>query len=162
MKLPDHVDLSDRIRQVYDQGELGSSVSCAVASMFQGLFDEDVPITRVVNIRKKAGVSQPCDVRIDLGTDWGNPYSHLPASAAKYRVATREEAIEKYREYIKSRPDLLARLGELEGKTLGCWCKPKSCHGDVLVELINERLKQKRTQRDANKTEEASEDGIIR
>ena len=27
---------------------------------------------------------------------------------------------------------------ELKGKTLGCFCKPKSCHGDVLVELANE------------------------
>lgn len=25
---------------------------------------------------------------------------------------------------------------ELEGKNLGCWCKPEACHGDILVELI--------------------------
>lgn len=24
----------------------------------------------------------------------------------------------------------------LKGKTLGCWCKPEACHGDVLVELV--------------------------
>ena len=109
------------------------------------------PITRVVSLRKKRdGSWDTCDVRIDRGTDWGNPFSHLPVSAAKYRVATREEAIEKYREYIKSRPDLLARLGELEGKTLGCWCKPKSCHGDILVELINER-RQKEKDREENR-----------
>jgi hypothetical protein len=41
-----------------------------------------------------------------------------------------------YREYIKTRPDLLNRLDELKGKTLGCWCRPLPCHGDVLVELI--------------------------
>jgi hypothetical protein len=86
-------------------------------------FEGDDPITTVVSIRKKKdGTRDACDVRIDRGTDWGNPFSHLPASAAKYRVATREEAIESYREYILSRLDLLARLGELEGKTLGCWC----------------------------------------
>ena len=38
-----------------------------------------------------------------------------------------------------TRPDLLARLGELRGKRLACWCAPKSCHGDVLAELA-ERL----------------------
>ena len=103
------------------------------------LFDDDEPITRVVSIRKKKdGTHEHCDVRIDRGTIWGNPYSHLPNSAAKWRVATREEAIAKYREYILTRPDLLAKLGELKGKILGCWCKPKACHGDVLVELIND------------------------
>lgn len=25
---------------------------------------------------------------------------------------------------------------KLKDKVLGCWCKPLSCHGDVLVELI--------------------------
>ena len=51
---------------------------------------------------------------------------------------TREDVINKYRTWIKSRPDMLARLSELKGKILGCWCSPKPCHGDVLIELINE------------------------
>jgi hypothetical protein len=110
-------------------------------SIFDDLFDEEEPpITRLVSIRKKKdGTRDTCDVRIDRSTEWGNPYSHLPNTKAKWKVATREEAIEKYREYIKTRPDLLARLEELEGKTLGCWCKPKACHGDVLIELIHDR-----------------------
>ena len=29
------------------------------------------------------------------------------------------------------------RLADLRGKRLGCWCAPKPCHGDVLVELVN-------------------------
>jgi hypothetical protein len=45
--------------------------------------------------------------------------------------------IRKYREYLLSNPDLLDRLPELEGKTLGCWCAPKPCHGDVLVEILS-------------------------
>ena len=27
-------------------------------------------------------------------------------------------------------------LLSLDGKRLGCYCKPKPCHGDVLVELV--------------------------
>lgn len=27
---------------------------------------------------------------------------------------------------------------EFKDKTLACWCKPKACHGDVLVELMGE------------------------
>ena len=38
--------------------------------------------------------------------------------------------------------DLMKALPELQGKTLGCWCKPKACHGDVLVRLIEEKYNQ--------------------
>jgi hypothetical protein len=30
----------------------------------------------------------------------------------------------------------IPRLLELRGKTLGCWCSPQKCHGDVLVDLV--------------------------
>ena len=52
-------------------------------------------------------------------------------------VDTREQAIESYRDWVVKQPQLLKDLHELKGKTLGCFCKPKSCHGDVLVELVN-------------------------
>lgn len=29
-------------------------------------------------------------------------------------------------------------LHELRGKTLGCWCHPEPCHGDVLCRLVRE------------------------
>ena len=76
------------------------------------------------------------NVYIGRGSPFGNPFSHLEQSAAEWKVATREEAIEKYRTYILSRPDLLEQLKGLKGKRLGCWCKPQSCHGEVLLELI--------------------------
>jgi hypothetical protein len=87
--------------------------------------------TRVVHLRK-----EPYDVyigravgRARLKTSiWGNSFRIG-------RDGTREEVIAKYRDYILSRPDLMARLPELKGKTLGCWCKPLPCHGDVLAEL---------------------------
>lgn len=87
--------------------------------------------TRVVNKYK-----EPYDVYIGRGSKWGNPFSHRQGTKAQFVVATREEAIEKYREWLMKQPHLLASLNELRGKTLGCFCKPKSCHGDVLVELI--------------------------
>jgi hypothetical protein len=48
---------------------------------------------------------------------------------------TREEAVEKYREWIPTQPQLLAQLWILKGKRLGCYCAPLPCHGDVLCEL---------------------------
>lgn len=75
---------------------------------------------------------------------WGNPFSHKEGTTAKYLKATREEAVEAYKDYILEGEGkhLLNDLHELEGKTLGCWCKPKKCHGDILVEIIEQR-KQK-------------------
>jgi Domain of unknown function (DUF4326) len=32
---------------------------------------------------------------------------------------------------------LLAALPGLNGKVLGCWCKPEPCHRDVLMELLS-------------------------
>ena len=98
-------------------------------------------MTRVINIRS----GERYDVYIGRGGDprtgnmskWGNPYSHQVNSIARYRVATREQAIVCFREWIKTQPELLESLHELKGKTLGCWCIPLKCHGHVLAELAD-------------------------
>jgi len=91
-------------------------------------------MTTVVNINK-----EPCDVPICRPSKWGNPYSHKDGTLAKFRVKTRKEAVEAYRDYISNTPELLNSLHELEGKKLGCHCHPLQCHGDILVELINQK-----------------------
>lgn len=77
------------------------------------------------------------DVYIGRPSVWGNPFSHKQGTLAKFQVKSREEAVAAYRTWILTQPQLMARLHELKGKTLGCWCKPASCHGDVLMELAN-------------------------
>ena len=73
---------------------------------------------------------------------WTSYYAgRLVKSEADFIVASRDEAIESYREWIVKQPQLLRDLHELKGKTLGCWCKPKTCHGDVLVELVNDMFR---------------------
>lgn len=80
---------------------------------------------------------------------WGNPYSHKDGTTAEFKTTTRKEAIEAYREYIlhgKGR-HLLNDLNELDGKVLGCWCGTYTlddrnnlqCHGQILLELLQER-----------------------
>jgi len=73
-----------------------------------------------------------------LKSIWGNPFSHRDGTMAEYRVQTRQEAIERYEGYVRSRPDLIAALEGLRGKVLGCWCHPKPCHGLVLIRLAEE------------------------
>ncbi len=84
------------------------------------------------------------DVYIGRPSKWGNPFSHEEGTLAKFKVNSRDEAVASYRKWITEGDGkhLLNDLHELDGKILGCWCKPKACHGDVLVELI-EKQKQK-------------------
>ena len=77
------------------------------------------------------------DVYIGRGSKWGNPFSHKKGTKARHVVKSRTEAIEKYKEWVLNQPELMASLRDIKGKTLGCWCKPKACHGDVLMELAN-------------------------
>lgn len=53
---------------------------------------------------------------------------------------TRDEVLMKYESYITARLDndmkLRQELLNLKGKTLGCWCHPEPCHGNVLIKLI--------------------------
>lgn len=83
------------------------------------------------------------DIYIGRPSKWGNPFSHLNDTLAKYKVSSREEAIQKYEEWITIGEGkyLLEDLHELKGKTLGCWCKPKSCHGDILKKLVEQKFK---------------------
>lgn len=79
------------------------------------------------------------DVYVGRPSKWGNPFSHMKGTLACYQVKTRDEAVEKYKEWILKQDHLMRSLHELKDKVLGCWCAPKKCHGDVLLELANKR-----------------------
>ena len=70
------------------------------------------------------------DVYIGRPSQLGNPFLIGPDG-------TREQVIEKYRAWLLSQPDLLAKVPMLKDLTLGCWCAPKACHGDVLAQLAD-------------------------
>jgi uncharacterized protein YebE (UPF0316 family) len=84
-------------------------------------------MTKVVNKYK-----DNYNIYIGRGSKWGNPF-------VIGRDGSREQVIDLYKDYISKQPKLLNDLKELDGKILGCFCKPKACHGDVLVELIKDR-----------------------
>lgn len=120
-------------------------------------------LPKVVRIRKKGGVIvQDCDVYIGRAahqggwrlpaSPWANPYS--------VRKHGRDKALALYRSYLLSSPKLLAQLPNLAGKTLGCWCHPEPCHGDVIIEVFVDRegSKEHKTnggQSDGGKRDEA-------
>ena len=97
------------------------------------------PKTTVVNVR-----SEPYDVCIMRPSILGNPF-------VIGRDGTREEVIEKFREYFEQRMfgnesfgvdnlDLAFReaVENLRGRKIGCCCSPAACHGDVYAEFLND------------------------
>jgi len=70
-------------------------------------------------------------VYIGRPSPFGNPFKIGPDG-------DRATVIERYRAWLLSQPDLVARARrELAGKDLVCWCAPLACHGDVLIEIAN-------------------------
>jgi hypothetical protein len=100
--------------------------------------------TRVVNVRH----GEPYDVYIGRAvpragleaSKWANPFK-------VGRDGDLETCIISYADrHLPSRPDLLAALPELQGKTLACWCAPRGgvtaggdliCHGQILASLAD-------------------------
>jgi hypothetical protein len=95
------------------------------------------PKTELVNVSRhdSEGVRM-----IDRTTQFGNPF-RLDEDGGEY---TRKESVQKYREWFKNKiqddPDFREAVEGLRGETLGCWCKPKECHGDVIVEYLRGHL----------------------
>lgn len=85
----------------------------------------DRDMTRVVHRHASA-----YDVYIGRPSKWGNPF-------VIGVDGTRAQVIAKYRAWILRQPKLLSSLSELRGKTLGCYCAPLPCHGDVLAEMAD-------------------------
>jgi Domain of unknown function (DUF4326) len=77
------------------------------------------------------GRAHLCGTEFFEPSPWTNPFS--------WRKLGRQEALRRYEERLLNTPELLARLPELEGKVLGCWCAPRPCRGHVLLRLIEER-----------------------
>ena len=79
------------------------------------------------------------DVYIGRGSKWGNPF-------VIGQHGNRAEVIEKYKQLlwqqIKSGDVSIADLKELNGKRLGCFCKPQACHGDVIQSAVKWAMSQ--------------------
>jgi hypothetical protein len=84
--------------------------------------------TTVVNIHKT-----PATVFIGRPSKFGNPFKIGPY--------TREQAIEKFKDYfyrkILIEPEFRKEVEKLRGFSLGCYCKPEACHGDVIAQYLD-------------------------
>jgi hypothetical protein len=85
-----------------------------------------------VKVYSKRDKSIPAEaVLVDRSSDWGNPF-------IMHKEWERDIVVNQFECYALWRltidPDWLLPL---RGKDLVCWCKPKRCHADVLLELAN-------------------------
>jgi hypothetical protein len=80
-------------------------------------------------------------VYVGRPTKWGNPFSHKAGTRAKYRVQTRQQAIDAFIQWLNEDEQgwglCEAARVELRGKDLVCWCAPLPCHADILLEIAN-------------------------
>lgn len=108
---------------------------------------------QVIHIREapKDFSSNPDYVYIGRGSIWGNPFKMNPCPTLKnnslppviaqkiaelYAIQERYRVINAYHAYLNYSFELQARLHELKDKHLVCYCSPKPCHGDVLVQAV--------------------------
>jgi len=98
----------------------------------------NISITRVINIKREPeykGLKSTTKYEyIGRGSYWGNPYSMYEDGE------DREEVIRKYKydfDFEKFPNKEKNEVYKLAGKRLGCFCKPDSCHGDVLADFLN-------------------------
>jgi hypothetical protein len=87
-------------------------------------------VPRVLNAHKVGTGHVANRVYVGRRSKWGNPFEIG-------QDGTREEVIAKYRDFLLRQSCLMEALSELAGKDLVCWCAPKACHADVLMELAN-------------------------
>lgn len=85
--------------------------------------------TKVVNVK-----TETYNAFIGRPSIFGNPFKIGPDG-------TREEVIEKFKDYFYKRlvddSNFKARVLTLKDKTLGCYCKPLPCHGDIIAEYLD-------------------------
>lgn len=106
--------------------------------------DRSIDSTRISRLRALALNETATNAELDELTSgvgkWGNPWGWQDTP----------DPIDNYRRYIRYRvkvghitPSDIRR--ELVSKRLGCFCKPKPCHADILVKLANYAAGQKPT-----------------
>ncbi len=94
---------------------------------------DEISQPRVLNKKADAQLIKDLgDQAVYVGrpTFWGNPF-------VIGRDGDRDKVCDLFAKYYASEPGLQARIGELKGKSLICFCKPARCHADFLLGVAN-------------------------
>lgn len=129
---------------VFDDGEEFESEIKAIQARNLPLRMINTPITRVINVKNNPEFNESESTEhyeyIGRGSYWGNPHSMFE-TFEESDEDPREAVIRMYKydfDYDKFLNIDKSKVYELAGKRLGCFCKPQSCHGDVLADYLNQ------------------------
>lgn len=88
--------------------------------------------TKVVNLRHES-----CDVRICRPEILGNPFylKNVLDNVERDRVVAKFKVY--FDEQMKTNPKFREAVEACRGRRIGCFCKPKACHGDVIKEWLD-------------------------
>ena len=88
--------------------------------------------TKVVHCKK-----EPYDVYIGRPSKWGNPFPIGPNNSRNEVIAKCDLWLDGLIEAPNGEiPPTEEEIEFLRGKRLGCYCKPKPCHGDLYVKRL--------------------------
>jgi len=123
---------------IFDDGEEFPEIATKLKNSGTPTRKIRISITRVINIKADTQYahlkSTPNYEYIGRGSYWGNPYSMYESGDS------REEVIRKFKydfDFDKFPNKKKSEVYKLAGKRLGCFCKPKACHGDILADFLN-------------------------
>lgn len=89
---------------------------------------------KILNVDSASREELANAVYIGRGSKWGNPYMigvH----------GNRDMVVEKYQRFLTRSPVLLRCLPELKDKDLICHCAPLRCHGESILNVIEDQKK---------------------
>ena len=70
-------------------------------------------------------------IPIDRRSDWGNPF-------VMGDDGDRDTVCNSYELFFQLKLSLHIRIKELQGAVLGCWCYPNRCHGEYLIQQLEQ------------------------
>lgn len=107
-------------------------------------------------IHKKDADKYDNVIYVGRGSVLGNPYTSIQGreTLAKYVVSSREESIQCFKEYLIKKLEnkdekICNKMNDIYKFSLSgdvyisCYCKPKTCHGDIIKEIIDSKIKEK-------------------
>lgn len=91
---------------------------------------------RIVNLRNYKKENNEILIKIDRSSVLGNPYY-------MHNESERDEVCDKYEMWIRTtnrpvREEIMRikKLAESNNIALGCWCFPKRCHGETIINIL--------------------------
>jgi hypothetical protein len=104
-------------------------------------------------IHKKDSDKHDNVIYVGRGSALGNPYTSIQdrQTQAEFVVDSRKESIQCFKDYLLKKieekdEEICVTMNEIytmaiRGNVhLACYCKPKSCHGDVIKEIVESKI----------------------